>query len=208
MADDRYRPWSAAVLQGCANVLGDTDTGLTGSKIGGLLADLRIPDVYPQASKRDRLYAALANRQASDVNSRRVTTFVTRVMDPAGYVDNPHLFTLRQDKLNAVLTFAGLRVNDKGQIVFGAAATTLSEAARHATTLLSELERRRTHPRVLAYCTLELLQKNNFHACLEATKSVFVRLRELSGVAGDGAGLVSTTLALGRSAPRCWRSTR
>lgn len=72
MVDDRYRPWSAAVLQGCANVLGDTDTGLTGSKIGALLADLRIPDVYPQASKRDRLYAALANRQNSDGNSRRV----------------------------------------------------------------------------------------------------------------------------------------
>lgn len=189
-------------------MLADTSTGLTGSKIGGLLAELRIPDVDPSASKRDRLYAALATRQDTDGNSKRVATFVSRVMDPARYVGAPHEFTMRQDRLNRVLTFAGLRVNDKGQIAVGAASSTLSEAARHATTLLSELERRRTHPSVLAYCTLELLQQNNFHACLEATKSVFVRLRELTGVTGDGAGLVTGALSLAAAAPRCWPSTR
>lgn len=199
MVEDRYKPWSAEVLQGCANVLADTSTGLTGSQIGALLAELRIPDVNPSASKRDRLYAALVARQHDDRDSKRVATFVSRVMDPARYVDTPHEFTMRQDRLNRVLTFAGLRVNDKGQIATGAVSTTLSEAARHATTLLSELERRRTHHGVLAYCTVELLQQNNFHACLEATKSVFVRLRELTGAPGDGAGLVTATLSLGRS---------
>lgn len=199
VADDKFRPWSAALLQGCADVLADTNTGLTGSKIGVLLAELRIPDVNLSASKRDRLYAALARRQDNDGHSKRVVTFVSRVMDPARYVDTPHEFTMRQDRLNRVLTFAGLRINDKGQIATGAASTTLSEAARHATTVLSELDRRRTHPGVLAYCTLELLQQNNFHACLEATKSVFVRLRELTGATGDGAGLATTTLSLGRS---------
>lgn len=199
MAEEKYRPWPAAVLQGCADVLGDTDTGLTGRNIEALLAELRIADVNPAGSKRDRLYAALANRQNSDGHSRRVTTFVTRAMDPARYVAAPNDFTLRQDKLNRVLPFVGLRVNDRGQVAVGSASSTLSEAAKHATTLLSELERRRTHPRVLAFCTVELFQQNNFHACLEATKSIFVRLRELTGVTGDGAGLVTATLSLGRS---------
>lgn len=149
MTDDRYQPWSAAVLQGCAAVLAGTSTGLTGSQIGALLAELRIPDVNPSASKRDRLYAALAARQHDDRDSKRVATFVSRVMDPARYVDRPHEFTMRQDRLNRVLTFAGLRINDKGQVATGAGSTTLTEAARHATTLLSELERRRTHPEVL-----------------------------------------------------------
>lgn len=199
MVEEKYRPWPAAVLQGCADVLGDTETGLTGRKIEALLAELRIADVNPAASKRDRLYAALVNRQTSDGHSRRVTTFVTRAMDPAHYVAAPHDFTLRQDKLNRVLTFAGLRINDRGQLAAGSASSTLTEAAKLATTLLSELERRRIHPQVLAFCTVELLQQNNFHACLEATKSVFVRLRELTGVAGDGASLVTATLSLGRS---------
>lgn len=199
MVEEKYRPWPASVLQGCADVLGDTETGLTGRNIEALLAELRIADVNPAASKRDRLYAALVNRQNGDGHSRRVMTFVTRAMDPARYVTAPHDFTLRQDKLNRVLTFVGLRVNDRGQVAVGSASSTLSEAARHATTLLSELERRRTHPNVLAFCTVELLQQNNFHACLEATKSVFVRLREITGVTGDGAGLVAATLSLGRS---------
>lgn len=124
VAEDRYRPWSAAVLQGCADVLADTSTGLTGSKIGALLAELRIPDVNPSASKRDRLYAALSARQNGDGNSKRVATFISRVMDPARYVDTPHEFTMRQDRLNRVLTFAGLLVNAKGEVSTGAASTT------------------------------------------------------------------------------------
>ena len=119
VVNDRYQPWSAAVLQGCADVLADTSTGLTGSKIGALLADLRIPDVNPSASKRDRLYAALTSRQNNAGHSQRVATFVSRVMDPALYIGAPHEFTMRQDRLNRTLTFAGLRVNDKGQIAVG-----------------------------------------------------------------------------------------
>ncbi len=53
------------------------------------------------------------------------------------------------------------------------------------------------------YCTEEILTKNAFHAMLEASKSVFDKLRDRSGLSGDGAALVDGALALGRTgAPR------
>lgn len=71
------------------------------------------------------------------------------------------------------------------------------EAARHANSLRAELRRRGTHPKVLAYCTQEILAKNAFHASLEATKSVFDRLRQLTGEQLDGARLVDAVLMPG-----------
>lgn len=52
---------------------------------------------------------------------------------------------------------------------------------------------------VLRYCTTELLTKNAFHVMLKAAKSVFDKLRQRTGLTGDGAALVDATLAIGRS---------
>ena len=95
--------------------------------------------------------------------------------------------------------FVGLRVLDDGRLASGERATTLSEAAVHANNLRSELRRRGTHGDVLRYCTDELLAKNAFHAQLEATKSVFDKLRTRTGLTDDGARLVDAALALGQS---------
>lgn len=46
------------------------------------------------------------------------------------------------------------------------------------------------HPESLKYCRSELLQDNFFHAVFEASKGLAQRIRDLSGVDGDGAALV------------------
>jgi uncharacterized protein (TIGR02391 family) len=194
-----YQPWPPSVVAGVADVLGETSTGLTGSEIGYLMAQLDIPDRYPAITKRHRLREALLARQAQDGTCRRVVTFITDAMAPVRYRDRPDLFTLRQDGLNEVLVHVGLRITDEGKVARGARASTLSEAARHANTLRTELRRRGTHPRVLRYCTREILAKNAFHAMLEATKSVADQLRAMTGVDGDGAALVDATLTLGQA---------
>lgn len=120
-------------------------------------------------------------------------------MEPVRYRDRPELFTLRQDRLNERLAFVGLHVNDKGQVARGARAQTLDESTRIATSIRDELQRRKTHSEVLRYCSVEVLKRAHFHACLEATKSIFDRLRTMTGVSGDGATLVDAALSLGKS---------
>lgn len=192
-------PWSYPVLKAVADVLADTSDGLTGREIGDLLMRLGMPDPIPSATKRDRLAEAFVARQNKDQSSKRIITFIVTAMQPVRYRSQPELFTLRQDRLNEHLSFVGLRVNDEGKVARGAKAQTLDEATRIATSLRDELQRRKTHPEVLRYCSVEVLKKAHFHACLEATKSIFDRLRNLTGAAGDGAALVDATLALGKS---------
>lgn len=192
-------PWSYSVLQSVAAVLADTSDGLTGGEIGDLLSRLDMQDPLPGATKRVRLAEAFVVAQKRFGNPKRIITFIVTAMEPVRYRTNPELFALRQDRLNEHLAFVGLRVNDKGEVARGARVQTLDEASRVATSIRDELLRRKAHPEVLKYCSVEILKKAHFHACLEATKSIFDRLRAMTGASGDGAALVDAALALGKS---------
>jgi uncharacterized protein (TIGR02391 family) len=191
--------WKLGVLTGVAQVLADTQDGLTGSQIGQLLGRLHMEDPGAGLTKWRRLEEAFVRRQNDDGHPQRIITFIQHAMDPANYVNSPELFTLREDQLDQVLTFVGLRIEDDGKVWRGPRSSTLDEASRNATSLRAELRRRDTHGEVLRYCTVELLKKNNFHAALEATKSVFGRVRQMSGLSGDGAALIDAALSLGKS---------
>jgi uncharacterized protein (TIGR02391 family) len=52
------------------------------------------------------------------------------------------------------------------------------------------------HADVLRYCKAELLQENYFHAVFEATKSIAAKIRDLSGLASDGAELAQSAFGL------------
>lgn len=190
-------PWPAEIIEQLARVLGDTELGLSGSQIEQLLAECAMEDPG-KITKWQRLYNAFISRHNKDGGSKRIVTLLTKAMAPVRYRENPAAFTDRQDALNEVLVHVGLRVNDEGQVARGPKASTLSEAAQHANRLRTELRRRGTHEKVMRYCTQEILERNAFHASLEAAKSVADRLRSLAGVSGDGAQLVDATLAAGQ----------
>ncbi|MDO5617271.1 TIGR02391 family protein [Kocuria sp.] len=180
-------------------MLADTEDGLTGSEIQDLLARLDMQDPLPGATKRVRLAEAFVVAQNRFGSPKRIITFIVTAMEPVRYRSQPELFSLRQDGLNEHLAFVGLRVNDEGKVAKGAVAQSLDEASRIATSLRDELRRRKCHPEVLRYCSMEVLKQAHFHACLEATKSIFDRLRSLTGASGDGAALIDAALALGKS---------
>lgn len=189
-------PFNADIVEGVSNALGETARGLTGREIGSMLALCRVPDVDPTNTKRIRLYHALLNKQYESKSGRCVVAFIIASMAPSRYRNDPASRTWRQDNLNEVLVHEGLGVNDEGKVVRLKAgkAATLDEAARRVNTIRTELRRRNTHPDVLRYCTDELLLKNNFHAVLEAAKSISDRIRVLTGLTSDGASLAQASL--------------
>lgn len=193
-------PFDADIIQGVADVLGETIEGLSGAEIDQALAQIRVPNVSPGITKRHRIFDALAAHQNKHGNGKSLVAFINKTMAPVRYRNDQLLHARRMAELNEVLIYAGLAVSDKGDVVRikGGAASTLDEAAQRAGSIRSELRRRGTHRRVLDYCTDELLQNNNFHAMLEASKSIPARLREMAGIQGDGAALADTALAPGK----------
>jgi uncharacterized protein (TIGR02391 family) len=199
---ERHDPWPDHVVEGAAQVLGETNNGLTGSEIGRLLAQCGIDDPSPGSAKWRRLCDALLQRQRLDGAANQVIAFFYAAMEPVRYRDNAALFTARLDALNEVFVYIGLRLNNKGKLQIGAKAETLPEAAQHANSLRAELTRRHVHPLVLKYCSREILEGNPFHAALEAAKSVPDRIREMTGLTGDGAALIDAAMGLSHPTPR------
>ncbi|HBO0354376.1 TPA: TIGR02391 family protein, partial [Pseudomonas aeruginosa] len=97
--------------------------------------------------------------------------------------------------LNQALAFAGLVVEQSGELSSVAIVQTLPEARRRAQELRADMEGRGVHPDVMRFCREELLADNYFHAVQEAVKSVADKIRILTGLADDGVALVDRALA-------------
>ena len=182
---------SEDVLLGIARALGQTEMGLTNPEIDDLLQQCRVPDEMGPGTKWRRIHVNLWNHQCRTKNRTHVLAFIRKAMKPARYLHkNRERFEAIRTDLNEALAFAGLVVNQAGKLKTSDSVSTIGEAERRAQQLCEGLELRGIHPDVLAFCKAELLQDNYFHAVLEATKSVFEKVRHLSGRTEDGASLI------------------
>jgi uncharacterized protein (TIGR02391 family) len=62
------------------------------------------------------------------------------------------------------------------------------------------LQRRSVHADVLRFCQPEFLQQNYFHCVLEASKSLAQKIRDRTGLTGDGAKIVEEAFGAPRLA--------
>lgn len=189
--------FALANLEQIANVLGDTQTGLTGSEMGRYLTECGIPDPLPGMTKRIRLFEAFKVKQVQDRCANNVCAFIQRVMSPVLHVNSPGYFEFKQNELNHILAFEGLHLTDQGKLVQSKRVSTISEAEAAANRLREKLISRGVHEDVLKFCKAELIQENYFHAVLEATKSVAQKIRDKSGCTTDGAELVDGAFGKG-----------
>jgi uncharacterized protein (TIGR02391 family) len=186
-------------LEAICGIVGDTSAGLTGSEIGRLLGRCSIEDPLPTMTKRHRLFEALRAKQDRDGCANNILAFIQTVMDPARFLRSGDYFEQLRGDLNEALAFCGLHVTADGKIGLVEHATTIGEAQERAGRLRSKLIERNVHPDVLRFCRAELLQENYFHAVFEATKSVAEKIREKTGLTGDGVDIVDK--AFGLAAP-------
>lgn len=191
--------FNEANLEQVCNVLGDTNTGLTGSEIGGYLEKCGIEDPNPGMTKRIRLYEALVSRQRMDACANNVCAFIQWVMNPVLHVQSPGYFESKQAELNRVLAFEGLKLNDEGKLERCKQARTISDAQAAADQLRRKLIDRGVHPDVLKFCRAELVEGNHFHAVLEAAKSVAQKIRDKTGFTSDGSTLVDDAFGIGKN---------
>jgi uncharacterized protein (TIGR02391 family) len=183
-------------LQAICDILADTSTGLTGSEIGQLLGRCSISDPLPEMTKRHRLFQALKEKQDRDGCANNVLAFVQAALDPVRFVGNHAVFDAFRARVNEALAFSGFHLREDGKLKAITEARTLTEAKERAGRLRAELTRRKVHYDVLQFCRAELLQENYFHAVFEATKSVAQKIRDKTGLTGDGADLVEVAFSV------------
>ena len=174
-------------LETLAKFLGECGTG---SQINMLLDQQGIQDRSGESTKWKRLYWVFREMQRRDQAANCILTFIVSLLAPERYVGRSDDFERVRTELNQHLLFRGVEFGRDGQLLPVKAAQTLDEAEHRAKAIRAKFRGRRLHPEVERYCRAELMQDNYFHAVFEATKGLAQRIRDMSGMDGDGATLV------------------
>lgn len=180
-------------LEKIARILGDE---ITGSKLTDIFKRLSIIDNSGESTKWKRIYHSLLNRQRQDLCGNNIAAFIKTILAPAMYVGNEEKFEEIRGQVNAILSFDGLILNNKGEFELCTKAETISDAEKRTRTLSNKLKGRNIHTEVLRFCKAELLQDNYFHAVFEATKSLAQKVRTLTGLQLDGSELIDTAFSI------------
>ncbi len=196
---NKVQPFKPEHLEAISKVLADTSEGLTGSEIGNVLAQCKIPDVDPVNTKWKRLFNAFVDFQNKHQVGNHVIVFINHAMNPALYTRSPGSFASRQDALNPILALCGMTVGDDGKIRNATKANTLDDALARANRFKAQLKQRNVHADVFQYCSAEILTQNYFHAVFEAMKSITAKIRNLAGVDTDGQRLVDDAFSFGKN---------
>ena len=193
-------PFPPAAIEQVCKVLGEA---VKGPEIPNLIAPLKVPEPPGEEhnTKWKRLFNAVGERQNRNQDGRALIRLVMEVMDPVRFDSDAQLEQLRA-AVNEKLLLSGYELHADGKVRQAVAAVTIGEAQRRADDLRAELSRRNVHDDVLRFCRAELLDRNYFHAVLEAWKSVADKLRNISGLSGDGAHLVETACGISASRPK------
>lgn len=195
----KHKPFGSADIEALCKVLAETDTGLTGSEIGEILAQIGVIDTDPTMTKWIRLYNALSENQNKRQDGNRVLSFIAKALHPIRYINKSEQYELMLRGVNTVLAFHGLNFRDDGKFHTIKPVSTLAEAEKRAQNLKTSVFDRNLHKDLLRFCRAELLQDNYFHAVLEATKSVASKVRSLTELNSDGAKLIDE--AFGGTSP-------
>lgn len=186
--------FSQSEIEAIAAALADTTDGLTGSEIARILHLTKMTDPNPSMTKRHRLANAFIESQNKTQDRIPILAFIKKAMKPERYIKNPERFETLRFNLNKALAFMGIEMLANGSLNETDIIDNISEAEQRAHELKKILISRDVHPDVLNCCRAELVDNNYFHAVLEATKSIFVKLRSRTGLTDDGATLVDRTL--------------
>jgi uncharacterized protein (TIGR02391 family) len=173
--------------------------GPTGSELRRDLDELRLP-IGGESTKWRMLRESFDLAQRRDGHGGSVLRFIQRALDPAEELAVGDLRDLRTS-INEILLLSGLRLQDDNTLVVGAVSRTADDARARADALRTKLAARHVHPDVLRYCRAELVQRNYFHAVLEASKSVSAKIRAMTGLTSDGGQLIDNAFTLKTNMP-------
>jgi uncharacterized protein (TIGR02391 family) len=186
-------PFPEGQIESLSRLLGDCGTG---DQIARAFHARNLEDHSGQSTKWRRLHWVFSDSQRQHGCANHIIDFIQAFLAPSRFVGNSSEFEDHRTKLNAVLSLSGLEFGKDGMFRKSTVATTLDQAEARLKTIQHKLGGRSIHSEVTKYCRTELLQNNYFHAVFEASKGLAQRIRDLSGIEGDGAALVDKVFSI------------
>lgn len=148
-------------------------------------------------NKREWLYNCLVTEINKSHSFCKIISFLQAALNPALYTSNDSRQKYRYlvEETNKVLLFAGLSINQSGELVEVSQAQTLTEVDQRVNHFKKALYDRAIHSEVQKYCVEDYLRADYYDAVFEATKGLAERVRQISGLTTDGGTLFQTAFS-------------
>lgn len=195
-------------IKAICDIVAHPSQGLTKSQLTTLLGQCRICVVDDGSSrsqlgytiglnKREWLYNCLVTEINKSHSFCKIISFLQAALNPALYTSNDSRQKYRYlvEETNKVLLFAGLSIDQSGQLVEVSQAQTLTEVDQRVNHLKKALYDRAIHSEVQKYCVEDYLRADYYDAVFEATKGLAERVRQISGLTTDGGTLFQTAFS-------------
>ena len=115
MIDDKIEPFKLAALERMSKVIGEY---FTGTEISELFKKSGCPEIIHDGGTKWRfLYETFENLQKKEFGSRTILKVLETTCDPQEYFGRAKLHVEILQKLNEVLSFYSMNINEKGKIV-------------------------------------------------------------------------------------------
>lgn len=172
---------------------------LTHTEITNLFTQFNYSHIEPLGSNKFvRVYNSFVKEYNSKNHNESVIFKVLfSIINPVKY-ESQETYDNVLYRFNTALAHDGLKLSykdGKKKIHRTSKAHDINDAKSKADSLRQLLEARGIHPYVLDFCKSELLQDNYFHAVLEASKSIYSRIRKLSLLYDDGNKLIDNAFS-------------
>lgn len=185
--------FSEGTIESLARVLGEFGSG---SDLSRVIASIGLQENSGESTKWRRLYSIFLKSQRDTHSPNQILKFIQSFLDPGRYANRSQEFEAHLMQLNTILFMSGLELGKDGQFRRVKVASTPDEAQKRVKAIRDRFQGRVIHAEVNKYCNTELLQENYFHAVFEASKGLAQRIREMSGMDGDGAKLIDTVFSV------------
>ncbi|WP_323088580.1 TIGR02391 family protein [Allobaculum sp. JKK-2023] len=179
-------------VESICDIIADTSNGLTGRELQHLLDLCSVPYDLPIApNKRQWFFNCLAYKFNREQSQYLFKDIIEKTVNLARYTDfdNREQYEYLVNGINKVLLLEGYEINTSGIIVEVEKADTLDEVDRRANEREAKFQKQNFHPSVVHLAKKEYVNGQYFEAVFEASKGLSKKVRELTGLTGDGANL-------------------
>lgn len=188
-----YPKFDSATVENISNFFGKIQSN---SQITSVLEECHLIDDSGESTKWRKLYAIFIKSQNDTNSSNQILGYIKSCLAPTRFVGKSDELNKILKQLNPILLMQGLEYGDDGEFHQRSRASTPGEAETRVQGIVKELRSRNVHGDVYKYCTSELMEKNYFHAVYEASKGLLQKVRDMSGIEGDGTKLIDTAFSI------------
>lgn len=179
-------------IESLCNVIADTNYGLTGGELKHLLDLCKVsyePKIMP--NKRKWLFNSIAIKFNKEQSLVLFKQLIENALNPALFIslDKRDQYKYLIDGVNKVLILEGYEINSSGKIVAAVKAKNLDEVDLRINEREAKFLKQKFHPTVTRLAKKEYENGQYFEAVFEASKGLSKKVKELTGLTGDGASL-------------------